>query len=182
MTHLPTPRDDLALLVGRMKSAAAPLRETLRELHARYAPAGRGQGGRLHPRAGQGRSRTGSASSVVTADGQVVRRRRQRAAVHDPVDLQAVRLRAGAGGSRPSSTCSRKVGVEPTGEAFNAIVLDEASNRPFNPMVNAGAIATADLIDGKDFPDALSRMLRHVRAAIAAASCTSTTRCFCPSG
>ena len=26
-----------------------------------------------------------------------------------------------------------KVGVEPTGEAFNAIVLDEASNRPFNP-------------------------------------------------
>jgi len=36
-----------------------------------------------------------------------------------------------------------KVSVEPTGEAFNSIVLDEATNRPYNPMVNAGAIATA---------------------------------------
>ena len=36
----------------------------------------------------------------------------------------------------------RKVGVEPTGEAFNSIVFDERNNRPFNPMVNAGAIAT----------------------------------------
>ena len=53
----------------------------------------------------------------------------------------------------------KKVGVEPTGEAFNAIVLDEASNRPFNPMVNAGAIATADLIGGKDYPERVSRML-----------------------
>ena len=52
-----------------------------------------------------------------------------------------------------------KVGVEPTGEAFNAIVLDEASNRPFNPMVNAGAIATADLIQGKDFPERVTRLL-----------------------
>ena len=52
-----------------------------------------------------------------------------------------------------------KVGVEPTGEAFNAIVLDEASNRPFNPMVNAGAIATADLIHGKDFADRIKRLL-----------------------
>ncbi len=44
-----------------------------------------------------------------------------------------------------------KVGVEPTGEAFNAIVLDEASNRPFNPMINAGAIAVSDLLKGKTF-------------------------------
>jgi glutaminase len=37
----------------------------------------------------------------------------------------------------------RHVGVEPTGEAFNSIVLDEVANRPFHPMVNAGAIAVA---------------------------------------
>ena len=36
-----------------------------------------------------------------------------------------------------------KVGVEPTGEAFNSIVLESQTDRPFNPMVNAGAIATA---------------------------------------
>jgi glutaminase len=42
----------------------------------------------------------------------------------------------------------RHVGVEPTGEAFNSIVLDEVANRPFNPMVNAGAIAVAELMRG----------------------------------
>ena len=38
----------------------------------------------------------------------------------------------------------QRVGVEPTGEAFNSIVLDDKHNRPFNPMVNAGAIAVAE--------------------------------------
>ena len=42
-----------------------------------------------------------------------------------------------------------RVGVEPTGEAFNSIVLDEKNNRPFNPMVNAGAIAVAALAPGE---------------------------------
>lgn len=56
-----------------------------------------------------------------------------------------------------------KVGVEPTGEAFNAIVLDEATNRPYNPMVNAGAIATADLIHGRDGTERLKRVLDMFR-------------------
>lgn len=33
------------------------------------------------------------------------------------------------------------VGVQPSAEAFNAIQLEPRSNRPFNPMMNAGAIA-----------------------------------------
>ena len=37
----------------------------------------------------------------------------------------------------------RRIGVEPSGDAFNSITFDESNNRPFNPMVNAGAIATA---------------------------------------
>lgn len=52
-----------------------------------------------------------------------------------------------------------KVSVEPTGEAFNSIVLDEETNRPYNPMVNAGAIATADLVKGKDSIERLKRVL-----------------------
>ncbi|MBE9066766.1 glutaminase A [Leptolyngbya cf. ectocarpi LEGE 11479] len=52
-----------------------------------------------------------------------------------------------------------KVSVEPTGEAFNAIVLDEVTNRPYNPMVNAGAIATTDLIKGSSSTERLKRML-----------------------
>ncbi len=52
-----------------------------------------------------------------------------------------------------------KVGVEPTGDAFNAIILDEKSKRPYNPMVNAGAIAITSLIKGKEPTERLSRML-----------------------
>lgn len=51
-----------------------------------------------------------------------------------------------------------KVSVEPTGEAFNSIVLDEVTNRPYNPMVN-GAIATANLIEGANATERLKRML-----------------------
>jgi glutaminase len=36
-----------------------------------------------------------------------------------------------------------RVGVQPSSDPFNAITLDVRTNRPFNPMVNAGAIAVA---------------------------------------
>lgn len=41
-----------------------------------------------------------------------------------------------------------RVGVAPTGDAFNAIELDEETNRAPNPMVNAGAIAVTDMVEG----------------------------------
>jgi glutaminase len=40
----------------------------------------------------------------------------------------------------------KHVGVEPSGDAFNAIELDPQTMRPFNPMINAGAIAVSSLI------------------------------------
>jgi glutaminase len=53
----------------------------------------------------------------------------------------------------------KHVGVEPTGEAFNSIVLDEVANRPFNPMVNAGAIAVAELMQGETQGERITNML-----------------------
>jgi glutaminase len=61
-----------------------------------------------------------------------------------------------------------RVGVEPTGDAFNAIVLDEQSKRPYNPMVNAGAIATTSLIKGLDPTERLNRMLEMFQKYIGA--------------
>jgi glutaminase len=52
-----------------------------------------------------------------------------------------------------------KVGMEPTGDAFNSISLEPGTGRPRNPMINAGAIATASLIAGKSGPAKLRRLL-----------------------
>jgi glutaminase len=41
-----------------------------------------------------------------------------------------------------------KVGVEPSGEAFNSISLAPDSGRPLNPMINAGAITSTSLVAG----------------------------------
>jgi glutaminase len=56
-----------------------------------------------------------------------------------------------------------RVGVEPTGDAFNSIILDEQSKRPYNPMVNAGAIATTSLIKGNGATERLNRVLEMFR-------------------
>ncbi len=50
------------------------------------------------------------------------------------------------------------VGVSPTGDSFNAIELDEATNRAPNPMVNAGAIAVTDLISGESIDERVEIM------------------------
>ncbi len=40
----------------------------------------------------------------------------------------------------------KHIGVEPSGDAFNSIELEARTSRPFNAMINAGAIAVSSLI------------------------------------
>ena len=42
------------------------------------------------------------------------------------------------------------VGVEPSGEAYDAISLEVGTDRPRNPMINAGALATTSLVRARD--------------------------------
>ena len=57
----------------------------------------------------------------------------------------------------------RHVGVEPSGDAFNSIVFDERHGRPHNPMVNAGALVTTDLVHGADVEEKLERLVDLAR-------------------
>ncbi|MDH3227460.1 MAG: glutaminase A, partial [Thermoleophilia bacterium] len=52
-----------------------------------------------------------------------------------------------------------RAGVAPTADSFNAIVLDDEHNRTPNPMVNAGAIAVTDLVDGDGPEERVDRVL-----------------------
>jgi glutaminase len=148
---------ELDLLLAKMKSAAAPLRDVLRDIHARFATLDEGKVADYIPELAKADPRW-FGISIVTAGGQVFE-------VGDSKQLFTIQsiskpfVYGLALEDHGVEHVLKKVGVEPTGEAFNAIVLDEASNRPFNPMVNAGAIATADLIKGKDYPERVARLL-----------------------
>ncbi|MFF0814002.1 glutaminase A [Rhodococcus sp. NPDC003318] len=53
---------------------------------------------------------------------------------------------------------ARKIDVEPSGEPFNEISLDPVTERPRNPMINAGAITAASLITGTDPAERFERL------------------------
>lgn len=57
-----------------------------------------------------------------------------------------------------------RVGVEPSGEAFNEISVDDVTKIPKNPMINAGAIAAVSLIPATS-PDARFEAIRDFYSA-----------------
>lgn len=61
---------------------------------------------------------------------------------------------------RGMETVDEHIDVEPSGDAFNEISLDPVTERPRNPMINAGAITAAALITGRDPADRFER-IRH---------------------
>jgi len=59
-----------------------------------------------------------------------------------------------------------KIGVEPSGEAFNEISVDPRTDTPKNPMINAGAIAAVSLVPA-DSPDERFAKIRDFYSACA---------------
>jgi glutaminase len=143
-----SPSADLDALIGKMKSASAPFRVTLAEIHRAIAEDRSGTIATYIPELALANP-DWFAIAVVTVDGMVFE-------VGDSEQLFSIQsvskpfVFGQALEDHGREAVLARVNVEPTGEAFNAIVLDETTNRPFNPMVNAGAIAVADLIDGDD--------------------------------
>jgi len=64
---------------------------------------------------------------------------------------------------RGIDTMLKRVGVEPSGNPFNTISVDD-QGRPFNPMVNAGAIVTTSLIAGNNQDEQFRRVIDGLSA------------------
>ncbi|MBY0586948.1 glutaminase A [bacterium] len=147
----------LDALLSRMKSAASPLRDTVTELWEKYRHLDDGNVASYIPELAKADPKW-FGISIVSVNGQSV----DAGDFEQEFTIQSV--------SKPfvfgmgleefgRDHVLSKIGVQPIGEAFNSITLDEASNRPFNPMINAGAIAAADLIAGKDFPARVTHLI-----------------------
>ena len=52
-----------------------------------------------------------------------------------------------------------KIGVEPSGDAFNAISLRPQTGAPMNPLINAGAIAACGLVRGNSVEEKMQRIV-----------------------
>ena len=147
--------------MGRL-GAARPLavsviQSMLAEVHARLSAVTEGQVATYIPVLAQARPEW-FGISLATVDGQVY-------GVGDtaqPFSIQSVSKPFMYGEALRAFGAPKvleHVGVEPTGEAFNSIILDNVHNRPFNPMVNSGAIAVAAMMPGAARDEREARML-----------------------
>jgi glutaminase len=59
----------------------------------------------------------------------------------------------------------QKVGMEPTDDFFNSIsnLEDYEGHRPFNPLINSGAIATASLVNGASVDERFGRIISFLQ-------------------
>lgn len=57
-----------------------------------------------------------------------------------------------------------KVGVEPSGNPYNAIRFQPITNIPFNPLSNSGAITIDSLLTGASTEERFAPLLSRVRA------------------
>ena len=149
------------------ESAAAinsPIQDYLQELHARHAPLRDGEVATYIPELAKANP-DWFGICLVTTDGHVYEVGDSR----QHFTIQSISKPFVYGLALEDNTRAevfKKISVEPTGDAFNAISLEPGTGRPRNPMINAGAIAAAGLIAGKEASTRLRRMLEMFSAYV----------------
>ena len=117
-------RDAVGSLVGHYRAALSPLRAYLKELHARYAGLRDGEVADYIPELAKA-DPDWFGICVATADGHVYERRR-RASTRSPSSPSPSRSStAWRWRTTGAEDVLARVGVEPTGDAFNSIIVDE---------------------------------------------------------
>ena len=152
-------QSDLGALVRGIRTAVSPFRNTLRDLHAVHRTVDEGQVANYIPELATADPTWFGIAVAGARDGQLFEAGdSEREFTIQSISKPFVFGLALEDNGREA--VSARVGVEPTGDAFNSIIkLDEGSHRPHNPMVNAGAIATVALIKGNTPVERLNRLL-----------------------
>lgn len=135
----------------------SPIQDHLASLHARYANLSEGEVATYIPELATANT-SWFGICVATADGHVyeVGDSRQEFTIQSISKPFVYGL---AMEDRGTEAVNQRIGVEPTGDAFNSISLEPGSGRPLNPMINAGAITASSLIKGRSDEDRQQRLL-----------------------
>jgi glutaminase len=134
-----------------------PVARTLEKLHQRFATLGAGEVARYIPELASA-DPAWFGISLATADGHIY----EVGDTRQPFTIQSISKPFVYGlalEDRGKAAVLERIGVEPTGEAFNEISLEFETGRPRTPMINAGAITATSLVDGESIEDRWARIL-----------------------
>lgn len=143
-----------------MRGMLSPIQEYLKTLHARYASVMDGHLADYIPELAKADPHH-FGICIATRDGHVY----EVGDTRHSFTIQSVSKALAYGlalEDRGEEHILSRIGVEPSGEAFNAISLKEGTGAPFNPMINAGAIATCGQILPKDGKSRIERILAYL--------------------
>lgn len=127
---------------------ASPITAYLERLHARHRPVAEGRVATYIPALATA-DPAWFGICLVTADGAIY----EAGDTRQPFTIQSISKPLAYGlvlEQQGEAAVRDRVGVEPTGDAFNSISLAPDTGTPFNPMINAGAIAIASLVRGQN--------------------------------
>ena len=130
-----------------MADVAAPpheLQSLIDALHTKYVANDSGQVATYIPELGKANP-DHFGICLITADGRVF----EAGDCDQPFTIQSISKPFAFGlavEEMGADEVLRRVSVEPSGDAFNSIHLQTGSNRPFNPMINTGAITVSALL------------------------------------
>lgn len=146
----------------RTRSSPSPIQAYLDALHRRFADLDTGAVANYIPELTKANP-AWFGIAVATVDGQVY----EVGDTRQVFTIQSVSKPFAYGVAledRGRDKVLQRIGVEPSGDAFNSISLEPGSGRPLNPMINAGAIATAALICGDSPAQRLERLVGALSA------------------
>ncbi|MHC4938478.1 MAG: glutaminase A [Planctomycetota bacterium] len=145
------------------KSTAPGARKALEDLHAKYRGDTEGKNADYIPQLAKVDAKL-FGIAIVTVDGKVyeVGDTKTRFTIQSVAKPFVYSLALDDHGVED---VTKRVGVEPTGLPFNSIIASEVRASPLqNPLVNAGAIAVASLIKGKDPAEKYRRAHERIEA------------------